>query len=162
MTRTIDAGEIYWQKMTSVRQGTSVQKLRESLMQLLDKSFGTFVQDFMHQNIQPMPNPEAKATYVARRFPEDSVLTEWHDSHRIYRKVMALRSESNAACLVIHNQAIPVTHACLSHRRYVGFAQSFICRLLPDGVEIVCLDGLTVQLLGFDPKQYSLKLNQKL
>ena len=162
MTPAIDAGDIYWQKSVPVALGTSVQELREALMQQVEANFGQFVIDYQQQTLSPLPNREEEATYVARRYPEDSQLTEWHERDRIYRKVMALRSEPNPAYLQVNDQTVAITHAALSDRRYVGVARPFVSRLLPDGVEVVCDTGQSVQLRGFDPHQYQLKINQKL
>ncbi len=162
MTPAIDAGDIYWQKQVPVALGTSVQELREGLMQQVEANFGQFVHDYQQQTLTPLPNREEEATYVARRYPEDSRLTEWHDRDRVYRKVMALRSEQNPAYLRVNNQTVVVTHAALSDRRYVGVARPFVSRLLPDGVEAVCETGQTIQLLGFDPRHHQLLINQRL
>lgn len=162
MTSEIDAGDILWQRMVSVRPGTSVATLREQLMQELANGFGTFVQQYQEGTIAYQPNREEEATYVARRFPADSELTEWHDRDTVYRKVMALRSEANPAFLRVGEQTIPIKQAGLSNRYYVGQSGPFISRMLPDGIEVVCQDGQSIVLQGFAPKECSLGLNQKL
>ena len=162
MTPEIDAGDILWQRMVDVRPGTSVATLREQLMQELADGFGTFVQWYRQGAIDPLPNREEAATYVARRFPADSELTEWHDRDTIYRKVMALRSEANPAFLRINEQTIPVKQADLSPRYYVGRSTPFVSRVASDGIEVVCRDGKSVVLRGFNPQEHSLRINQKL
>jgi len=162
MSREIDAGEILWQKMLPISSGMSVQELREALMQLLQADFGPLMLSYQLDQLTPLPNPDEQATYVARRFPEDSVLNEWHDRDKIYRKVMALRSENNPACLLLNEQTIPVRRAATGNRRYVGFARPFVSQVFADGVEVVCTDGLTVRLLGFDARQCALRMNQTL
>ena len=162
MTPEIDAGDILWQRMVAVQPGTSVATLREQLMRELAMGFGTFVQQYQAGAIDPQPNREGDATYVARRFPADSELTEWHDRDTIYRKVMALRSEVNPAFLRVGEQAIPIKQAELSSRYYVGRSVPFISRVLADGIEVVGYDGRSIVLRGLDPRIHSLRLNQRL
>lgn len=161
MTAEIDGGDIYWQKMVSVDEGMSVQALRKRLMEALEADFGGFLLQYQQQAIVGLPNRDAEATYIARRYPADSQLTEWHNRDIIYRKVMALREESNLAYLLVEGQTIPVRRAALGKKKYVGLARPFICQVLVGGVEVVCGDGRTVVLEGFDPKGYSMKLNQR-
>lgn len=162
MSPEIDAGDILWQQTVGVRPGTSVAELRAQLMRELATGFGTFVRQYQAGAVEPRPNRAEDATYVARRFPADSQLTEWHDRDTIYRKVMALRSEANPAFLRIGERTITIKQAELSRRYYVGRSAPFISRILPDGVEVVCDDGKSVVLRGLDPPEHSLRLNQKL
>ena len=161
MTAKIDGGDIYWQKMVPVDEGMSVQALRKRLIEALEADFGNFLVHYQQQAVATLPNCDAEATYIARRYPTDSQLTEWHDRDMIYRKVMALREESNPAYLLVEEQTIPVRRATLGEKKYVGLAAPFVCQVLVGGVEVVCGDGRTVVLEGFDPKGCSLKLNQR-
>ncbi len=162
MTRAFDAGHIYWQAMVSVDDGMSVHALRQRLMEKLEQNFARFWQDFLAERVSPVPNPDQEATYVARRFPEDSQLTEWHDRDLIYRKVSALQSEANPAYLQVGQHQIRVLDAKRSSAFYVGRAAPFISRILADGIVVTCGDGRTVELLGFNPRTYGLAINQKL
>ena len=162
MTHEIDAGDIYWQAMVSVDDGLSVHALRQRLMEKLEQDFANFWSAFSAGTVSPAPNADQEATYVARRFPEDSQLTEWHDRDLIYRKVSALRSEANPAYLQVGRQQIPVLEAKRSDAFYVGLAAPFISRLRDDGMVVACGDGRTVQLSGFNPRTYGLVINQKL
>lgn len=162
MTLEIDEGNIYWQKLVSVDEGMSVRGLRKRLIQALEADFGDFLLRYQRQEVEALPYQDSEATYVARRYPVDSQLTEWHDRDVVYRKVMALREETNPAYLLVKDQTIPVRQAHLGKKRYVGLAAPFVCQVLPDGVEVVCGDGKTIVLEGFDPKKYSLLLNQKI
>ena len=159
---SFDAGNIYWQALVSVDDGMSVQALRQHLMEKLEQNFARFWQTFLSEGISSTPNADQEATYVARRFPEDSQLTEWHDRDRIYRKVSALRSEVNPAYLQMGQHQIRVLDAKRSSAFYVGLAAPFISRMLANGVEVACGDGHTVRLLGFNPRTYGLIINQKL
>lgn len=161
MTAEIDGGDIYWQKMVSVDEGMSVPALRKRLAEALEADFGDFLLQYQEQAVVVLPNQNSQATYVARRYPTDSQLTEWHDRDIIYRKVMALREESNPAYLLVEGQTIPVRRAALGEKKYVGLVAPFFCQVLADGVEVVCGDGRTIVLEGFDPKGYLLKLNQR-
>lgn len=162
MTPEIDAGDIMWQRTVRIAPGTSVAELRSQLMNELRRGFGTFVRHYRDGEIRPQPNRDEDATYVARRFPADSELTEWHDRDTIYRKVTALRFEANPAFVRVDEQTIPIKQAEPRDRYYVGVAAPFVSRLLPDGVEVVCNDGKSVALQGFDPKKYAFHLNQRL
>ena len=162
MTSEFDAGDIYWQALVSVDDGMSVRALRQRLMEKLEQNFARFWQTFLAEGISSTPNADQEATYVARRFPEDSQLTEWHDRDRIYRKVNALRSETTPAYLQMGEHQIRVLDAKRSRAFYVGLGAPFISRTLFDGIEVACGDGRTVRLLGFNPRTYGLVINQKL
>ena len=161
MTPEIDAGELLWQRMVDVRAGTSVAMLRKQLMKMLTEGFGSFFRHYLNGQVTPLPNRDEDATYVARRFPEDSALTEWHCRDTIYRKVMALRSEAHPAFLCMGEQSVTILRAELSHRRYVGLASPFVSRILPDAIEVVCGDGKSV-ILQCNPRNYQFQLNQKI
>ena len=161
MTAEIDGGDIYWQQTVLIDEGMSVQALRKRLMEVLVTDFGDFLVAYQQQTVVALPNQDSEATYIARRYPADSQLTEWYDRDLIYRKVMALREESNPAYLLVEGQTIPVRQASLGEKKYVGLAEPFICQVLADGVEVVCGNGRTVVLAGFDPREYLMKLNQR-
>ena len=162
MTDKIDGGTIYWQATVAVEDGMSVQALRQQLMQRIEKNFAGFWSAFVAGNVSSAPNPAAEATYVARRFPKDSQLTEWHDRDLIYRKVRALRSEAHPAYLQRRHDQILVQDAQRESTVYVGLSSPFISHLTSEGVTVVCGDGRAVQLLGFDPRSLSMTINQKI
>lgn len=162
MTETIDGGDIYWQKEVSIAEGMSVQELRNSLMKQLKTGFGKFLTDFADNKITPQPNDDQKATYVARRYPQDSELTEWYDRDLIIRKVMALRSTNDPAFVEISGQLIKTYHATPGDRCYVGLAAPFVSQVKPGRIEVACLDGQTVWLSDFDPKNYPFSINHRI
>ena len=162
MTEVIDGGDIYWQRQVSVSAGMSVQELRTRLMDQLEAGFGTFLTDLSGDTIIPQPNYDHEATYVARRYPSDSVLVEWHDRDLIVRKVMALRSTANPAFMRIDNQVIKTSQATPGHRRYVGVAAPFVSQVEAERVEVVCQDGQTVWLGTFSSAHSFFQLNQRI
>jgi methionyl-tRNA formyltransferase len=162
MEKEIDAGEIYWQQYIKVKKGMSVKELRTALMNQLQSGFAGFLKKFLSSKIKPKPNPEKKATYVARRYPEDSLLTNWKDSSRIIRTVMALRSEANPAFLEIKGKQISLMHAQTGKRKYEGVAVPFVSRIAADGFEVACPDGKTVFFSGIPLKEYNLQLNDRI
>ena len=162
MTDVIDGGDIYWQQEVPIRSGMSVQELRASLMEALAQDFGTFLTQFAAGNVSSQPNDDRDATYVARRYPSDSTLTEWHDRNLIVRKVMALRSTPHPARVTVDDHSVAVRHATPGPRRYVGVAAPFVSQVEADRVEIVCLDGQTVWLGPFDNARSLFQLNKRL
>ena len=162
MTKEIDGGDIYWQRQVPIVAGMSVHDLRVALMNELEDNFASFFTNFIGSNVRPQPNPDYAATYVARRYPEDSALTEWHDRDLIVRKVMALRSTSNPAFVLVDDQVVEVRRAKAGDRRYVGVAVPFVSQVEAEQVEVVCRDGQTVWLGPFgDPRSF-FQLNQRI
>ena len=162
MEKEIDAGEIYWQQFVKIKKGMSVRELRSSLMHVLEKKFAGFLKKFLSGKIKSKPNSEKKSTYVARRYPEDSLVNEWNDSDLIIRKVMALRDESNPAFIKLKGQEVPLSFAQKGSRKYEAVPVPFVTRKAGDGFEIACLDGKTIFFSGIDPKDYNIQLNDRI
>jgi len=162
MEKEIDAGEIYWQQFIKIKKGMSVRELRAALMHELEQGFPGFLKKFLTGKIKAKPNAEKKATYVARRYPEDSLVNEWSDSSLIIRKVMALRGESNPAFIKIKGRQIPLLHAQQGKRRYEAVSVPFVTRQAADGFEIACFDGKTIFFAGINPKEYNIQLNDRI
>lgn len=162
MEKEIDAGDIYWQQFIKVKKGMSVQELRSSLMNKLQSGFAGFLKKYISGKIKSKPNPEKKATYVARRYPEDSLLSEWGDSRKIIRKVLALRSGANPACLKIKNRQVSLLQAEAGNRKYEGLARPFVTRIASNGFEVACLDGKTIFFPGINPEEYNIQLNDRI
>ncbi|NJO25185.1 MAG: hypothetical protein HC867_04470 [Bacteroidia bacterium] len=99
---------------------------------------------------------------MARRFPEDSLLSDWKDSSRIIRTVTALRSEAHPAFLELNGKQMPLMHAQAGKRKYEGVAVPFVTRIAPDGFEVACLDGKTVFFSEIPLKEYNLQLNDRI
>lgn len=162
MEKEIDAGEIYWQQFIKIRKGMSVRELRAALMNELEQGFPMFLKKFLAGKIKAKPNSEKKATYVARRYPGDSLVNEWNDSSLIIRKVMALRNETNPAFIKIKGKQIPLLHAQQGKRKYEAVATPFVTRQAADGFEMACLDGKTIFFSGMNPKEYNIQLNDRI
>ena len=162
MTNVIDGGDIYWQRQVPISAGMSVAELRARLMEELEANFGAFLTDFSEGDITPQPNHDRDATYVARRYPADSALTEWYDRDLIVRKVMALRSTANPAVITVDTQAIKVRRATPGQRCYVGVAAPFVSQVEAKRVEVVCQDGQTVWLGVSGTDSSFFQLNQRI
>ena len=162
MEKEIDAGDIYWQQFIKIKKGMSVRELRTVLMHELQTGFAGFLKKFIAGKIKAHPNSEKKASYVARRYPEDSGLSDWNNSTKLIRTVMALREEANPAFLKIKGKQIPLVNAQPGKRRYEGISVPFVTRLGSDGFEIACLDGKTIFFSGIDPKEYNIQLNDRI
>ena len=159
MEEEIDAGEIYWQKSVKITEGMSVKELRSALMNELENGFPGFLNKFIAGKIKAKPNPDEKATYVARRSPADSEIKEWTNSNLVIRKVMALRSEAYPAYLRIKEKVIQLFYAQPGNRKYEGIAVPFVTRLTSDGFEMAFLDGNTIFFSGINPKDFNIQLN---
>lgn len=164
ITAEINAGDIYWREMVPIPAGSSVKELRNLLLDKVEKNMAGFLKSYLNKKITPRPNTESKATWTARRYPQDSQLTEWHDHRIIYRKVMALRHDEEPAYIVMGDQKIYFDKATIGSRTYVGMAAPFLCRVLDDGsgIEAVCADGQTVCLYGPHVATAHLKINDRL
>lgn len=162
MEKEIDAGDIYWQQFIKVKKGMSVQELRSALMNKLQSGFAEFLKKYISGKVKSKPNPEKKATYVAKRYPEDSLLSEWGDSRKIIRKVLALRSGANPACLKIKNSQVSLLQAEAGNRKYEGLVRPFVTRIASNGFEVACLDGKTIFFSGINPKEYNIQLNDRI
>lgn len=162
MTEAWDAGPIWWQRAIAVDDGSSVRELRQRLLDAVESDFGRFLTEYAGGTIEPRPNRDAEATYVARRFPEDSRLVEWRAHDVIVRKVQALRSEQNPAFFEVGAHRFLAHAAVAGSRRYAGLAAPFICAVADDAVEVVCLDGHTVVLGGLAPPPLDLHVNDRI
>lgn len=157
-----DAGPILWQAEVEVDRGMSVRELRSRLMDEVGAAFAEVLIAYGRGTISCAPNRDEEATYVARRRPEDSRLTEWHSRETILRKVLALRSESYPAYLQVGGDRIVTRFAAAGRRRYVGLAAPFITSVTGSAIEIACLDGQTVLLQKLDPPRHSLRVNDRI
>ncbi|MGB5944426.1 MAG: formyltransferase family protein [Leeuwenhoekiella sp.] len=161
MTSRFDAGEIYWQKRVAVDAKTSVQEARAMQMEELNKNFGRFILDFMEGKIEPLPNPDGEATYIPMRKPEDSQLTEWEDADSIFRKVMALRSENDAAYIKKGSMRIQVRNAELLSGN-ANTTAGKILAITNNGITVSSGNRKKIALLGFDPSEFNFKINDTL
>jgi len=160
MTAKFDAGEIYWQKSQQIKEGLSVAEARDILMYLLENSFGKFLKHFDANVPHAKENLNSGATYIPRRYPEDSKLAEWNDSDLIYRKVMALRSEENPAYLEVNSEKITVYSAVKINSQQV--APGEIINILENGLEIGGKEGKNIILNGFNPLNFQFSVKQQL
>ncbi len=99
MSKKYDDGPIFWQEVVIIDENMSVAQLRELLMCKLETAFPRIFTEIMDEKVEKRPNSAEKSTYIKRRSPEDSRLTEWHDAALLYRKIKALRSEEYPAFL---------------------------------------------------------------
>lgn len=161
MTPGWDDGPILWQTHAPVDEGMSVVQLRDRLLNAVEAEFGAFLASYRDGAIEPQPNDDTRATYVARRFPEDSRLRRWDDPAHIVRKVMALRSESYPAYVVVNGQTVRVRSAHHGRRTYVGVAAPFVCGTGP-GLDVVCPSGDVVCLRDLTPASPDVHVNDRL
>ncbi len=156
MVKKVDAGEILWQEKVPISDGMSVQELRTKLMDKLETDFGQFWLDYAAGKIEAQANPEDAATHAPRRYPEDSRLTEWHDSELIFRKVMALRSEGNPAFIEILNKKITFAKAERAGRGKASF-KPYFRKIENQELEAVATDGGILRLTTFENLPNDLK-----
>ena len=159
MTKDIDGGEIYWQHRVSISEGLSVVCAREKLMLSLEKDFANFLLKYLNYELNITPNSMQNGFYISRRYPEDSVITEWHDRNLVFRKVMALSSEDYPAAIIVNGTKVEVRNA--KRPESVSGEPGKVSRLLPDGIEVECGNG-NIILKGFSPEDYSLAKNQNI
>ncbi|WP_031428580.1 formyltransferase family protein [Flavimarina sp. Hel_I_48] len=109
MSPKYDDGAIIWQEKVALNENMSVADLRELLMQKLEMHFPAVFAKIMANSAEKQPNFIENSTYIKRRSPEDSELTEWHDGALLYRKIKALRSETNPAFISLKtNKKLPI------------------------------------------------------
>ena len=143
-----DDGAILWQHSLDVIPGWSAIELRKALLDLLEKNWAALLDDYVAGRLKILPNRDAEATHVTRRSPADSILTDWHDHRRVWRKVRALREDAHPARLHTPEGQWPIPDARLGERRFVGFQVGRVVGRTVDEREIVCADGHTVWLRG--------------
>ena len=161
MVAAIDSGDILWRTQLPIIRGMSARELRTALMGQLERGFGTFYQNYLAGKLKSLHYEKDDATYIPRRHATDALLTEWHDRDMIYRKVMALRHDAHPAQLVYKFYHLPIAEARLTGQRYAAVIAPMVVRRLERGVRVVCLDGRTVDLLGFDPAAYGVRMNER-
>jgi methionyl-tRNA formyltransferase len=162
MTEDWDAGEILWQEHVPVDRHMSVAALRERLLACTEQHIPAVLDAWAANRLTPAPNPDRQATYVARRFPEDSRLRDWRDADRVVRTVMALRSESYAAYFVVGERRVVARDARLGERVYEGVAAPFICRTGRERMTVVCRDGRTVDLGDLSCSPDAFRVNDRI
>ena len=147
MTDDWDAGDLVWQRMVPVEAGCSARELRTQLLTELEREFARFIDRFSRNAPPPKPNDPAHATYVTRRRPADSELTDWHDRDRVWRTVRALRHDAHPAFVRHRTELLRVLDAERLPRRYVGsYPTTVVGRSDPRSVDLVCGDGRTLRL----------------
>ena len=143
-----DDGAILWQRPLEVVPGWSTVELRTALLDLLEAGWPALLDDYAADRLRILPNREAEATYVTRRSPADSVLADWRDHRRVWRKVRALRADAHPARLHTPAGEWLLSDARLGKRRFVGFQPGRVVGRTTHAREIVCADGHTVWLYG--------------
>lgn len=103
MSKDYDDGPIIWQQEVVLDENMSVGQLRELLMCELEIAFPKIFTEIMEKKVEKRPNSSEKSTYIKRRSPQDSRLSEWNDAAHIFRKIKALRSEEHPAFLQLEN-----------------------------------------------------------
>ena len=146
MTEEYDAGDIYWQKMVPVDEGMSVEALRNRLMEALQSHFHHFLAALSENRIVPRANDDQQSSYVPRRYPQDSELSEWHNGKMIFRKVQALGSEDYPAYIITDDQKIVCTQARLGEKVNQPVDQPYINQISETEFQVVCCDQQTVWL----------------
>lgn len=162
MAEAFDAGAILWQASVPVDDGMSVRALRRRLLDALEDDFGAFLHDCARDTIDERPNADEDATYVARRRPADSKITQWADRDAVYRKVNAFSSEDYPAFFTVGDDTYTARSARRDDRRYAGLAAPFVCGVDDTSVRIACLDGRTLWLDDLDPSPSAITVNQRL
>ena len=99
-----DDGPIYWQKLIDVEEGWSAVELREALFHHVENEFADLINNL--PNIKPRRNPAGEGSYLPRRNPADSLITDWSDRDHVYRKVRALRDDHNPAFGILNDQKL--------------------------------------------------------
>ena len=157
LTDDFDDGPIYWQGLLPVVPGWSAVELREALLLLLEKHWPAFL-DGLTAGLAPLPNDAACATYVTRRSPADSILRDWDNRDRLWRKIKALRHDTHPAVLLHGDQQYTISDTELDDRFFVGFQPGKVVGKASGRRAIVCGDGRTLWLIGnFD--RASLNIN---
>jgi|GEM_PF-3269271 len=156
MTQEFDKGAIYWQEHMAIHKNMSVGELREGLMQKLEVGFPTFISWLEQEKSVVKSNSQELGSYLRRRYPEDSCISQWDNTDLIYRKIKALRSETNLAYFRTENSKyIPILDVTLvnnqgldNHRGELKvldvFAESFLIQL-PDGCLFKIKTGIGIK-----------------
>ncbi len=105
------------------------------------------------------PDDPDRATYVTRRYPSDSALTDWSDRDRVYRKIHALRDDAHPAHLPAR-ESTSLLRAERGDRRFVGSVATTVVGRRDGLLEVVCGDGRTLWIGGAGLSTF--RINDKL
>ena len=159
MSNKVDAGDILLKDNVSIPHHCSVAQLRELLFSSMEAQLEKLPKILSNKNFEPLPNDSKKATYILRRYPEDSLLSEWNDPELIVCKVWALSSESNLAFFHVKGKTYKVIGAELSSKTFVGVQYPTIYAIDPSHVWIATIGGRSLKL---EVPQHDIKPNTKI
>ncbi|MGB5982126.1 MAG: formyltransferase family protein [Nonlabens sp.] len=159
MNEKIDDGAIVLESTLNVPDRCSVQNLRELLICDMETKLHTLPKLLIDPTHDFKINDISEATYVLRRFPEDSQLKEWDEPERIYRKIWALSSESNAAYLMIKEKRYEVKSARFEKKQFEGVSTPTIYKVDKKHIYVATKSGLSL-ILKLD--NHDLKPNTKI
>ena len=148
LTDAFDDGAILWQGAVDIVPGWSALELREALLDRFTGALPDLLSALEADQLPELPNEDGQATYVTRRSPADSLLHDWADRDRVWRKVRALRHDAHPARLRTPTGEWALHDAHRGERRFVGFRAGHVVGRRADAREIVCADGHTVWLYG--------------
>lgn len=164
-----DSGVIQWQSRIEVMDGWSARELREALMLTVEAEFADFLDRYAEELTrdpaprEPVSNSSSLATYVTRRYPNDSELIDWSDRDAVFRKVCALRHDQHPAYFTYAGKKLTVVAARRGNKHFVGFVPTTIVGKRGEELEVVCGDGKTVWLTLFETtSELSLATNQRI
>ena len=146
LTDAFDDGAILWRGAVDVVPGWSAVELRGALLDRFTGTLPELLSALEAGRLPELPNEDTQATYVTRRSPADSLLRDWADRDRVWRKVRALRHDAHPARLCTPAGEWALHDAHRGERRFVGFRTGHVVGRRAGAREIVCADGRTVWL----------------
>jgi len=144
MNGKVDDGEIVLQSTVNVPDRCSVQRLRSLLLSNMTARLQELPELLTQQNFRA--NDSADSTYILRRYPEDSYLTEWDDHKKIHDKIWALSSEQYPAYFMVRDKKYEVLYADVWSKKFVGVTRPTIYAVNANHVFVALSDGRSLKL----------------
>ena len=145
-----DAGPILWQKAVTIERGASLSEVRSKIVHNIENDFPLFLSNYTAGSIEPLPNSNDHATLAPRRTPEESSIDPFEDSEYLYRKIMALRSESYPAYLPFKRGDV----VCL-------YAEAPVPQHMPVEQGLELISESTFELLSKNGKKIKIATDQR-
>ena len=121
MTPKVDDGRIGLQKFVSVHPDMSVRELRDKLLLEVEKDFNSFLNSVLEGTVDWKVNDPAGATYVTKRYPKESHITDWSNPDEIRALIMAMREEAFPAYIELVGNKLELIKAEFVPKKFIGY-----------------------------------------
>lgn len=161
MTPKVDDGRIGLQKFVSVHPDMSVRELRDKLLLEVEKDFNSFLNSVLEGTVDWKVNDPAGATYVTKRYPKESHITDWSNPDEIRALIMAMREEAFPAYIELVGNKLELIKAEFVPKKFIGYISGTVVGTRTGAATVVCGDGRCLRVF-FKEEATKLDINTKL